>query len=702
MTLGLPFRLLVRIAVRNLLAHKVKTIIVATIIAFGTALVVVGNSLVDSVNAAMAESIQSSLAGHIQIQDADAEDTLALFGAEVMGADDIGVIENFATVKAGLADIANIAAIVPMGMDNSITYGGNYVDRMLERLRAAEKSGDAVHIAALRAHVRRIVSVLATELSHLDAIASEEVLEGEDVKNLRRANADTFWTEYEADPLQALEFLENQIAPLALEEAMLFLRYVGTDIDVFSKTFNRFHIVAGEMVPPGRRGFLFNKFIYEERIKNKTARRLDKIREAREDGKRIEKEPDLQELVRSNVTQYREVVLQVDPTEADVVTAALRAALPAGAVPDDADLTAVLQVFMEMDDGNFDERYRVFYAEVAPRIQLYSLPVGSVLTLSAFTRSGYMKAVNVPIYGVFEFEGIDKSALAGIHNLMDLMTFRDLYGYRTETDRDEIAAIKADAGVADLSRDEAEDALFGGDADEPVVVERTAKGFDEFAGVDLEARQKYDEALFQRAYSQEEIDGGVILNAAIVLKDPSQLRDTMAAIEAVSQERGLGVRAVDWQTAAGLVGQFITVIRLVLYVAIFIIFTVAIVIINNSMVMATMERVREIGTLRAMGAQRRLIRWMLFIESGVLALTFGAVGALFGSAVVISLGVQGIPAPNDVLQFLFGGPRLHPFLAPMHLGLAFVIMLVVSTVSTLYPAHLATRITPLEAMQKEE
>ena len=53
----------------------------------------------------------------------------------------------------------------------------------------------------------------------------------------------------------------------------------------------------------------------------------------------------------------------------------------------------------------------------------------------------------------------------------------------------------------------------------------------------------------------------------------------------------------------------------VLFVAIFIIFFVASVIINNAMTMATVERVAEIGTMRAIGAQRSFVMWIFMIET---------------------------------------------------------------------------------------
>lgn len=227
-------------------------------------------------------------------------------------------------------------------------------------------------------------------------------------------------------------------------------------------------------------------------------------------------------------------------------------------------------------------------------------------------------------------------------------------------------------------------------------------GFDEFADVDLSERRNFTDELLARTYSTAEIEHGIAINAAVILKDPSKIQETMAEIRRVSDEKGLNLKVVDWQTAAGLIGQFITVIRIVLYVAIFIIFAVALVIINNSMVMATMERVREIGTMRAIGAQRGFVMWSFLVESGVQGTIFGLLGIAVGSGIVLAMGSAGIPATSDIMRFLFGGPRLHPFLAPLHLIIAFGVMFVVSALSTFYPAFVATRITPLEAMQKDE
>jgi ABC-type antimicrobial peptide transport system permease subunit len=143
-------------------------------------------------------------------------------------------------------------------------------------------------------------------------------------------------------------------------------------------------------------------------------------------------------------------------------------------------------------------------------------------------------------------------------------------------------------------------------------------------------------------------------------------------------------------------------IRAVLYVSVLIIFAVALVIINNALVMATLERIAEIGTLRAVGAQRRFLLGMLVVETLAVGALFGGVGALLGVGLVAILRLVGIPASNDTLYFLFSGPRLHPFLSPVNVVIALTIVLVVSGLSSLYPGLLAMRVSPRQAMQSDE
>jgi FtsX-like permease family len=301
---------------------------------------------------------------------------------------------------------------------------------------------------------------------------------------------------------------------------------------------------------------------------------------------------------------------------------------------------------------------------------------------------------------------------------MDMVSFRELYGFMSGEKLAEIQALQKEAGAHDVSRENAESELFGkaDAAPAPTAAKMEARtpprhieatttpgvsAVTHDLGESLGGKLQREEAR-SRVFPAGEVEQGVVLNAAVIVKDPKKIKETIAAIEAQGAKDGLTLKAIDWQQAAGLIGQFVYVIRMVLYVAILIIFIIALVIINNALVMATLERVKEIGTLRAIGAQRRFILAMLVVESIVVGVIFGGLGAGLGALIVTLVGKIGVPAKSDIWFFFFSGPRLYPFLGTSNVIAAFVIVLLVSAFSSFYPAWIAMRVTPRQAMAEEE
>jgi ABC-type lipoprotein release transport system permease subunit len=697
---------LAQIAFRNLFASRAKTLILGGIILVGALLVVVGSSLLDSVDQGMRGSIQGSLAGHLQVYSARSKDDLALYGG-MMGESQLQPIDDFAALKRVLERVPNVKSVVPMGIDQAVVATGNEFDVALEKLRAdvrrlvAGERGPqlAGRYQAHQAHVRRMVSLLRQELVQARAIVDEKLIKERerDSSDLRRAASATFWEGFDADPLASLEFLENRIAPQSLDGGFTFIRYAGTDLDAYQRSFDRMRIVEGTPVPRGQRGILLGKLYADDWLKLKTARRLDRIRDARTLlHKRIAEDEELQRWVKENQAQTRDILLQLDPIQAGLAAERLRSALGSSRT----DLHDLLVELFTTDDANFDQRYDVFYRQLAPLLQLYRVKVGDTITIKAPSKSGYMSSVNVKVYGFVEFRGLEKSALAGIMSLMDLMSWRDLYGYVTTEKAAEIRAIKERAGARDISRDDAEAQLFGASA--RVVETGRSEPIEEPTIVGA-AQRRADAALFSRVYGQDEIDAGVALNAAVTLRDPARARESLREVQAALQAAGMDMKVVDWQKASGLVGQFVSLARIVLYTAVLIIFAVALVIINNAMVMATLQRVKEIGTIRAIGAQKRFVLAMLLLETGVVGVAFGAVGALLGAGVVWLLRARGgIPATNEQLYFFYSGPSLVPQLGAGSLAVSLAVVFLVSVLSGIYPAVIATRVSPLEAMQSDD
>ncbi|GHF21824.1 ABC transporter permease [Amycolatopsis deserti] len=103
----------------------------------------------------------------------------------------------------------------------------------------------------------------------------------------------------------------------------------------------------------------------------------------------------------------------------------------------------------------------------------------------------------------------------------------------------------------------------------------------------------------------------------------------------------------------------------------------------NTMVISVLERRREIGLRRALGATRRQVRGQFLAESVLLSLLGGVVGVLAGVAVTAGYALtQDWPAVLPPLA-LFGGA-----------GVAAL----VGAIAGAYPAMRAARLTPTEAL----
>lgn len=697
MTIVAQLRMLVLVAFRNLFAHWIKSTIVGAILAFGTLIVVTGTALTDSIERAMSQGITGSIGGHLQIYSSKAKDDLAIFGGMMMGAEDIGRIDDFSKLRKAVENVEGVKAIVPMGIDMATATSPGELEQALEAMRIAVRDDDPASLPILRAQIREILGQLEGELEKNAEIVKVTKEREEGLANVRHAQSDEFWAKFEEAPLEVLEFLDTKVAPQTEEGRMMYFRYVGTDLEEFPKHFDRFVVVEGEMVPPGRRGFMFNKNYHEKIVKNFVARNLDRIHDAvTKKEKEILGDAKLEARVRRMAKQYRRITYQLTPAEAKTLHAKLKEHLG-----EDGPLDELMKKFLTVDDSNIRERHAFFYEVIGPMIDMYAFDVGDTITLRAFTRSGFLKSVNVKIYGTFQFKGLEDSDVAGGHNLIDLVTFREMYGLMTAEKKEELAGIREEVGLQDVSADDAEAALFGGDAEVVEAVEST-EGFDEFEGVDLATESERMAAMQTAAFSRQQLEEGLALNAAVVLDRPEEAAATKARLMKVFEEAGLEMKVVGWQSASGMIGNFVTFIKGTLYVAIAIIFTVALVIINLSMVMATMERVTEIGTMRAIGALRRTVLLMFLFETVTLGVLAGAIGAGVSALFVGWLGNVGIPAPVDELIFLFGGPRLYPDVAVFNLVLGFVIVFVVSLLSTMYPAYLATKIQPIMAMRAKE
>jgi putative ABC transport system permease protein len=117
----------------------------------------------------------------------------------------------------------------------------------------------------------------------------------------------------------------------------------------------------------------------------------------------------------------------------------------------------------------------------------------------------------------------------------------------------------------------------------------------------------------------------------------------------------------------------------------------------NTLVMAILERRREIGVLKALGAADRDVKQLFFAEAGVM----GLVGGIFGVGMGWLIGRAVTWGTNVYLQRQ-NLPPAHLFSVPLWLVVGGIVFsIVVSLVAGLYPASRAARLNPVEALRYE-
>ncbi len=131
--------------------------------------------------------------------------------------------------------------------------------------------------------------------------------------------------------------------------------------------------------------------------------------------------------------------------------------------------------------------------------------------------------------------------------------------------------------------------------------------------------------------------------------------------------------------------------------------------IANTVLMAAHERVREIGTLRAMGLNRRGVVGLFVFEGLVMGGLGGLLGALVGGGYNHKLSVDGIDLSSIIEGAGSGGiydsipmsTMLYTeFSAAVTIGAALVGLLV-AVLSSVYPALIASRLPPAEAVRAD-
>ena len=155
-----------------------------------------------------------------------------------------------------------------------------------------------------------------------------------------------------------------------------------------------------------------------------------------------------------------------------------------------------------------------------------------------------------------------------------------------------------------------------------------------------------------------------------------------------------------WREIAPELELFLSMTDSFLWVLIGIIMIALIFGIINTMLMAVLERYRELGMLMAIGMNKWRIYMMIVIETVFLSLVGGPAGILLGLITMYWLGIQGIDlsAYSEGLREYGYSSILYPYIENSTYVYVTAGVIITALLGALYPAYKAVRLNPTEAL----
>ena len=210
-----------------------------------------------------------------------------------------------------------------------------------------------------------------------------------------------------------------------------------------------------------------------------------------------------------------------------------------------------------------------------------------------------------------------------------------------------------------------------------------------FLPVDL--TEKLNMSQFTDMRSSLRGSGKTYMTLTVRVKDPGKVSEVQDAINK------MGFRTFSILDATKSLRRFFTVLDLFLGIFGSLALAVATLAIINTLVMAVLERRREIGVMKAIGASDSDVKRLFFAEAGAMGFFGGVVGILLGLVIGKAINVgTGIylhrhQLPSEAVWIM----------PPWLIGAAIAFSIVVSLLAGLYPASRAARLDPVQTLKYE-
>lgn len=184
---------------------------------------------------------------------------------------------------------------------------------------------------------------------------------------------------------------------------------------------------------------------------------------------------------------------------------------------------------------------------------------------------------------------------------------------------------------------------------------------------------------------------------ALMLNDEDQVRDFRKELQSSYPEVEVG----SWRGIAPELGYAEKMMDLVMTIFLIIIMLALAFGIINTMLMAVLERRKELGMLLSVGMNKKKVFWMIIWESIYLAMIAGPIGILVAYLAINFFNEVGIDLSFAAkgLNSVGLGSTIYPYLDSFYYIFIALLVIATSLLSCIYPARKALKLNPSETLR---
>lgn len=188
--------------------------------------------------------------------------------------------------------------------------------------------------------------------------------------------------------------------------------------------------------------------------------------------------------------------------------------------------------------------------------------------------------------------------------------------------------------------------------------------------------------------------GDRVSEIVIRLADESKLEEVKSSLTEHYANQNLLVET--WGEVAGFFTDVMALQDAAFKVVLIIMFIIVSSAIINTSIMSVSERTQEIGTLMALGFERRMILWIFLLEALVIGLLGGLSGTLLGLVILALERIKGLPftLPGTATSF-----TIFPTVNLAFIFLVIAISVLSAFFAALYPSLKASKLKPVDALR---